>query len=180
MAAGELLGSGGKLQSFLAVEELKGMLALHEAIPLAQKHLDPLTFQRWKRSLAAEMARLSLMLHKQSVFHKDLYLCHFFIAESACKQPPASWPNQVYVIDLHRLAHHSVTWLWWLVKDLAQLLYSSEITGVTVQDRLTFWRHYRKGMGSRCGLLKRFIRMKWRMYRRHNEKRKSQLTNNKT
>ena len=174
MAAGELVGPGGRLQSFLAVEELTGMVALHEAIPLAQKHLDALTFQPGNE-LAAEMARLAQLLHQRSVFHKDLYLCHFFIAESDCKQLPDSWTNRVYVIDLHRLARHSVTWLWWQVKDLAQLLYSSEITGVTIQDRLAFWRFYRAGMARSCGLLKRFVRLKWRMYRRHNLKRKSQM-----
>ena len=175
LAAGELVGPGGRLQSFLAVEELSGMLALHEAVPLAQQHLDALTFQRWKRALAVEMARLTWLLHQRAVFHKDLYLCHFYIAEADCQHLPETWRDRVFVIDLHRLAHHSVTWLWWQVKDLAQLLYSSEVPGITIQDRLAFWRAYRAEAGGRCGWLKRVIRMKWRLYREHNKKRKSQL-----
>ena len=35
VAAGEFIGPWGRLQSFLAVEELHGMLPLHEAIPAA-------------------------------------------------------------------------------------------------------------------------------------------------
>ena len=57
-AAGEIVGPGRRLQSFLAVEELTDMLPLHEAIPLARERLDPAAFRRWKRGLGAEMARL--------------------------------------------------------------------------------------------------------------------------
>ncbi len=78
MAAGELVGPGGRLQSFLAVEELTGMVALHEAIPLAQKHLDALTFQRWKRALAAEMARLRAVIASAFGFPQGSLLVPFF------------------------------------------------------------------------------------------------------
>ena len=47
MAAGELVGPHGRLQSFLAVAELTGQLALHEAIPLAAGRLDAVTFRHW-------------------------------------------------------------------------------------------------------------------------------------
>jgi heptose I phosphotransferase len=170
VAAGEVLRSGGRLQSFLAVEELAGMLPLHEAISLAESSLDAPTFARWKHSLAAEMARLARLIHDRNVFHKDLYLCHFYIHSDDTRRPPDNWRNRIIVIDLHRLGRHRYTALWWKVKDLAQLLYSSEIAGVTLRDRLTFWRAYRGR--SRRGLLARLIRWKWRLYRRHNRKRK--------
>ena len=47
VAAGEYIGPWGRLQSFLAVEELIGMLPLHEAVPLAAERLDPASFRRW-------------------------------------------------------------------------------------------------------------------------------------
>jgi heptose I phosphotransferase len=169
VAAGELVGAGGKLQSFLAVEELTGMLPLHEAIPIAQSRLDAKTFVAWKRGLAREMARLARLLHDVNTYHKDLYLCHFYVHEDDLRRLPEDWRNRVIVIDLHRLARHLVTWLWWKVKDLAQLLYSSEIEGVTARDRLMFWQAYR-GERKR-GLLARMIRMKWKLYRRHNSRR---------
>jgi hypothetical protein len=170
VAAGEWIGPWGKLQSFLAVEELTGMLALHEAIPLAQTRLTSSDFQKWKRGLVKELARLTKELHSRKHYHKDLYLCHFYILESDIFAPPDNWHNRVTMIDFHRLSHHSITGLWYQIKDLAQLLYSSEIPGVNVRDQIAFWRTYRK----RDSRWKRFlgwcVRRKWRLYRRHNQK----------
>lgn len=168
VAAGEFVAPNGKLQGFLAVEELTGMLALHQAVPLAQTRMDARTFSKWKRSLARELARLARLIHDKKAFHKDLYLCHFYIHEDDTKRLPDNWANRVRVIDLHRLTRHRVTSYWWKIKDLAELAYSSEISGVTARDRLAFWRAYMGGRNNR--LLARLIRWKWRMYRRHNEK----------
>jgi heptose I phosphotransferase len=175
VAAAEYIGPWGRLQSMLAVEELTDMLPLHEAIPLAASQQAPEEFRRWKRSLVSEMARLSRMLHDRRVFHKDLYLCHFYIARGDTAAAPAEgWRGRVYLIDLHRLGHHPWTWFLWQLKDLAQLLYSSEITGVDARDRLWFWRAYR-GDGPRRGSgrwLRRCVWLKWQRYRRHNARRK--------
>lgn len=170
VAAGEFV-ERCRLQSFLAVEELTEMLPLHEAIPLAEKALEPAAFQRWKQSLVKELARLAHVLHDRSFYHKDLYLCHFYIHVDDTRSLPADWQTRVIVIDLHRLAHHRLTGLWWKVKDLAQLLYSSEIAGVNARDRIAFWRAY-AGNKKSGSLLARMIRKKWRLYRRHNLKKK--------
>jgi heptose I phosphotransferase len=169
VAAGELLRPGARLQSFLAVEELTGMLAAHEAIPLARRSLTSAQFRAWKAGLAVEMARLARLLHDRGYFHKDLYLCHFYLRESDCAAIPARWNGRVVVIDLHRLARHRVGGIWWKIKDIAQLLYSSEIPGVRDSDRMTFWRAYQGERRQR--LLGWLIRMKWRLYRRHNRKK---------
>jgi hypothetical protein len=105
VAAGEYLGPWGRLQSFLAVEELAGMLPLHEAIPAAARNLDAADFCRWKATLIAEMARLTRALHARWHFHKDLYLCHFYIPEADTRHLP-DWRGRVHLIDLHRLARH--------------------------------------------------------------------------
>src|SRR5207244_11657252 len=78
VAAGEYIGPWGRFQSFMAVEELTGMVPLHEAIPAAAEQLDPGAFRLWKRGLIAELARLVRGLHERRRFHKDLYLCHFY------------------------------------------------------------------------------------------------------
>jgi Lipopolysaccharide kinase (Kdo/WaaP) family len=173
VAAGEFIGPRGRLQSFLAVRELTGMLPLHEAIPLAAQRLDPVTFVRWKRGLVAEMARLARMLHDRRCFHKDLYLCHFYISSDDLDHVP-EWRERVFLIDLHRLAQHRWTGWLWQMKDLAQLLYSSEISGVDVRDRLSFWREYRERGSSAlyARWLRYWIVLKWRRYRRHNARRK--------
>jgi len=175
----EIQGPGNKLQSALAIRELEGMLALHEAIPLAEKRLDKITFRKWKKSLIAEMARMSRILHDRHWFHKDLYLCHFYIPEKYTFEIP-NWRNQVWMIDLHRLGHHPWTSKIWRIKDLAQLVYSSEISGVDNKDRLTFWRFYRElGPKSRLDTLMLWvIRFKWQRYRSHNLKKKGNQTSN--
>ena len=141
VAAGEFIGPWGRFRSFLAVEELTGMLPLHQAIPVAALRLDPWTFQRWKRGLIEEMAALTLYLHRRRWFHKDLYFCHFYIAQADTERVP-QWRGRVWLIDFHRLGHHPRTWFWWQAKDLAQLLYSSDVPGVTARDRVRFWRAY--------------------------------------
>jgi heptose I phosphotransferase len=175
VAAAEYIGPWGRLQSMLAVEELTDMLPLHEAVPLAADQQPPDAFRRWKRSLVSEMARLARMLHDRRVFHKDFYLCHFYIARGDTTAVPAEgWRGKVFLIDLHRLGHHPWTWPLWQLKDLAQLLYSSEITGVDARDQLWFWRAYR-GDGPRRGAgrwLRRCVWLKWQRYRRHNARRK--------
>lgn len=169
LAAGQMVGPWFRLQGFLAVEELTGMLPLHEAVPLAAQRLAPDAFARWKRGLTAELARLSRELHRRRVFHKDLYFCHFYIPEEFTRVPPDGWLNRVVLIDLHRLAHHPVTRAWWQAKDIAQLLYSSDVPGVTARDRVRFWKLYLgKSAGSRpWWWTVPLIRWKWRLYERH-------------
>jgi len=172
VAAGEYIGPWCRLQSFLAIQELADMLPLHEAIPAAAGHLDAANFQRWKRGLIAEVARLSRELHDRRYFHKDFYLCHFYIPRSFVYSMPA-WHGQVYLIDLHRLGYHPWTWRLRQTKDLAQLLFSSEVAGITPRDRLRFWRTY-LGPDVRnrwMGLLRYGILLKWGRYRRHDKKR---------
>jgi heptose I phosphotransferase len=144
-AAGELRGPGAKLQSFLVVEELVGMLPLHEAIPLAADQLEPRVFKTWKCGLFREMARLTRELHRRRRFHNDLYFCHFYIAESDTRTPPTEWPGRVVMIDFHRLARHRFGWPWYAVKDLAQWIYSSVVPGVNDDDRAEYWKEYRCG-----------------------------------
>ncbi len=174
VAAGEYIGPWGRLQSFLAVEELTGMLPLHEAIPAAAQGLGADQFRQWKRGLIAELARLTRELHGRRCFHKDLYLCHFYIPREDTERLP-ELHGRVHLIDLHRLGHHPWTWRIWQAKDLAQLLYSSEIPGVDARDRLRFWRAYlgeerRRRIGQ---WLFRFVLLKWRRYQRHNARRSS-------
>jgi heptose I phosphotransferase len=165
VAAGEFIGPWGRLQSFLAVEELADMLPLHEAIPAAAASLTSADFSRWKIGLIAEVARLTRELHRRHYFHKDLYLCHFYIPVDDTHRLP-SWLGRIHLIDLHRLGHHRWTALLWQIKDLAQLLYSSDVTGLTNRDRLRFWKHYRGRLDQPW--LRGCILWKWQRYRRHN------------
>jgi heptose I phosphotransferase len=167
VAAGESIGPWGKLQSFLAVEELTDMLPLHQAIPAAAQQMPAAAFAQWKRGLATEMARLTRELHLRRCFHKDLYLCHFYLPRADLVRQPSRWRGRLHLIDLHRLGHHPLTWRLWQIKDLAALAYSSEVGGVTARDRLRFWRAY----GLSTWWLRRLVLTKWHRYRRHNDKK---------
>jgi heptose I phosphotransferase len=172
LAAGERIGPGCRLQSFLAVQELVGMLPLHRAIPAAAARLDGITFRRWKRGLAEEMAVVARALHRRRRFHKDFYLCHFFIPEEDTFRLPA-WPGRVWLIDLHRLGHHPLTAPWWRAKDLGQLLFSSEIPEVDASDRLHFWRAYisTSRQSWLAQVLKWVVCLRAWTYRRHEPRR---------
>jgi hypothetical protein len=175
VAAGELIGPWGRLQSFLAVAELAGMLPLHELIPLAASALPVHELAAWKRGLTAELARLVRRLHAAGYFHRDLYLCHFYAAAADAADRPADWRGRVVVIDLHRLARRRLGAFWWRAKDLGQLLYSTTgVCGVTARDRLRFARLYfglRRSPAQR--LLTALVRLRWRNNLRHNRKRRA-------
>jgi heptose I phosphotransferase len=146
VAAGERIGPWGKLQGFLMVEELAGCLPLNEALPELAATLDPRRFAALKRELVAEMAEIAARLHGVRVFHKDLYLCHFFLPMDSI--PPRG--RRLTLIDLHRLREHRLTAGRWLRKDLGQLLFSTYgVVGIDDRDRLRFWARYRKRMGLR-------------------------------
>jgi heptose I phosphotransferase len=76
------------------------------------------------------------------------------------------------MIDFHRLAHHPLTRPLWATKDLAQLMYSSEIEGIDARDRIRFWAAYRGAdRHTRSEKLARAIVLaRARRYRRHNAK----------
>lgn len=174
VAAGEFRGPGAKLQSFLAVEELADMLPLHEAVPQASATLCEADFAAWKRGLFAELARLSRELHRRRMFHKDLYFCHFYIRATDTAGAPDSWAGRVVMIDFHRLARHRLGWQWYTIKDIAQLLYSSNVPGVTDTDREFIWETYRNGDWGNVSRppqwLKAPILAKARRYQRHHDK----------
>ncbi len=174
VAAGEFHGPGSKLQSFLAVEELADMLPLHEAVPQAFATLAETDFTAWKRGLFAELARLSRELHRRRMFHKDLYFCHFYIREADIASPPESWLDRVVMIDFHRLARHRLGWQWYVIKDIGQLFYSSNVPGVTDADREHLWAEYRSGdwggVARPPEWLKPYILAKARRYQRHHDK----------
>ena len=176
VAAAEYVGPWGRFQSMLAVEELADMLPLHEAIPLASRTMSDSEFARWKYGLTAEVAHLARELHNRRYFHKDLYLCHFYIPTELIR-PVSGWQGKVYIIDLHRLGHHPFTAVWWRVKDIAQLAFSSAIEGVDDRDRLRFWKLYLGDQQASLmeSLLRRFIVMRWNRYRRHNMRQTEKL-----
>ncbi len=127
--------------SVLVTEELCGMSALHTLLPRGAKTLSPAAFRKWKRELAHELARLTQLLHRSNRYHKDLYLCHFFLPDEALTDGQ-SIQGRLHLLDLLRLKHHRWNSRRWQVKDLAELLYSSDLAGIETRDRLRFMHTY--------------------------------------
>lgn len=146
VAAGERIVPGEPATSYLLIAELVGFEPLHEAIPKLRAELDAGTFERVKRALAAEVAAIAARLHRANFYHKDFYLCHFFLDMNTfdIKQP------KICLIDLHRLERTGRPSRRGVVKDLGQLLFSTRgVAGIGDRDRLRFWSRYRKDMGLR-------------------------------
>lgn len=164
VAAGEEVGPWGRLRGFLMVAELVGADEVNRVIPRLAETLGPAEFARVKRGVVAEMAEIAAKLHAARLFHKDLYLCHYFLDPTG---PPGA---RLTLIDLHRLGRHRLTPWRWRWKDLGQLLYSTEgVAGVDDRDRLRFWKHYRRRMRLTYPRLEaRAVRAKAARYLAHN------------
>ena len=168
VAVGERIGPWGHLQSYLMVAELIDQAPLHEAIPALAGSMDPAAFARLKRAIVIEMADMVARLHAAHAFHKDLYLCHFFLPADGGQ--PGDDGGRLCLIDLHRLAVHRWSSLRWRCKDLGQLLFSTEgVAGVDDRDRLRFWRHYQRRMRLRFPRVEiRLAQGKAALYGKHN------------
>ena len=168
VAAGEQIGPWAQLQSFVMIAELSGCEAVNELLPQLAAQLDSRAFEALKRHIIDAMARITATLHAARNFHKDLYLCHFFLDHEGLKVPAF----RLSLIDLHRLEEHKLWPDWWRWKDLGQLLFSTYgVDGITDRDRWRFWRIYRGRVGIRRPRWHaRMVRLRAARYLEHNRK----------
>ncbi|HQR05401.1 MAG TPA: lipopolysaccharide kinase InaA family protein [Gemmatales bacterium] len=168
LAVGQRIGPGLQLQSFLVIRELTGMLPLHQAIPLACSIMSSVAFSSWKRQLLSEVTAIARRLHSMNYFHKDLYLCHYYV-EKPMKTDRS--PGPLKLIDLHRFAQHRLFGWRWQIKDVAQLVFSTYgVSGLDDRDREFILQAYR-GTETRTARDRWFessVRFKAHRYARHN------------
>lgn len=123
-------------KSLLVLKSLEGYVALHQYLPARWKQTlarqDKPDWLGFKRSLIRRMATMVRNLHAMDLYHRDLYLCHFFLRETP--EDPDGF--DLVLIDWGRLKRS--TRLRWKVKDLAQLLFSARLPGITQTDALRF------------------------------------------
>lgn len=151
-------------RSLLAVRELTGFEPLHEYFP--RRFSKPLSRDdvAHKRALSRRIADIARRLHRAHWYHRDFYLCHLFIR---CDSPqPEAF--QLAMIDFGRLM---ASWRRrWRIKDLAELLFSADVPGITRSDRLRFLKDYlgQRRLDATARRLARRIERKAQGYRRHN------------
>ncbi len=123
-------------RSFVVTRELANAISLEDYCAHAATHsLDP----RRKRLLIRRVAEMTRKLHRHGVNHRDLYICHFLLA-----QP---WSGleadlHLHLIDLHRVQLRRHTPQRWKIKDVAALYFSVMEIGLTQRDLWRFLKHY--------------------------------------
>ncbi len=86
-----------------------------------------------KRNLIARIARVAAIMHGAGMAHQDFYLVHIFVRPDE--------HDKIFIIDLQRVIMQKLLSRRWVVKDIAQLLYSAwDLTSRT--DKMYFWRNY--------------------------------------
>ncbi|MGE3314637.1 MAG: lipopolysaccharide kinase InaA family protein [Planctomycetaceae bacterium] len=86
-----------------------------------------------KRGIIRKLGQIARTMHSSGMHHQDFYLTHFL-------RPNDVDDDRLYVIDLGRVRRRKLLAKRWIVKDLAQLNYSSP--QVTKADRLRFLETY--------------------------------------
>jgi heptose I phosphotransferase len=157
---GELRRWGWETESFLITQELKEASRLTEFIP---RYFPPplsSSLLARKRHLLRCLALLVRRMHEGGLFHRDLYLGHFFV------KPRGEKDLEIYLMDLQRVIRPRWRAERWQIKDLASLNFSAPSGWFTASDRLRFYKEYRQiarlGDGDKS-LLRRVLRKSGRI-----------------
>ncbi|MBN1436920.1 MAG: lipopolysaccharide heptosyltransferase II [Sedimentisphaerales bacterium] len=106
-------------RSFVMLEELPNAEALERLLPDQKQKQNQYTLLADRRKLITTLAQLVKRLHDQGFFHRDLYLCHVFLAKDRAGK------ERLCLIDLQRVFQPRYRCRRWQIKDLAQLYYSA-------------------------------------------------------
>ena len=136
VAYGERGANPADQHSFIVTEELAPTVSLEDfSIDWVKQPPAPAL----KRALIAEVARMTGMMHRAGVNHRDCYICHFLLHTD---RPISADDLRLSVIDLHRAQTRTATPRRWRDKDLAALYFSALDIGLTRRDKLRFLRGY--------------------------------------
>ncbi|MBN1521013.1 MAG: hypothetical protein JW928_00655 [Candidatus Aureabacteria bacterium] len=134
---GEKTIFGIPVQSFLLTESLEKVPRLEDIIA---KSWNKFPFAK-KKFIISSVAEIVAKLHRNRLFHKDLYLGHILFDDAG-----SSDECVFYLIDLQRINQHNKRLRRWRVKDLSSLNYSADLCGVGIKDRLRFLKEYCRHM----------------------------------
>lgn len=113
-------------------------------------------------ALANRVAEIARTLHQSGMHHQDFYLTHLLV-------PRADIQGPMYLIDLGRVRQHRRLRSHWIIKDLAQLHYSSRrLPGDTWQRFLHCY--FQRSLNASDDALIRRITKKSEAIARHSSK----------
>jgi heptose I phosphotransferase len=136
VAYGERGSNPADQHSFIVTEELAPTISLEDfSMDWPKQPPEP----RLKRALIAEVARMTGMMHRAGVNHRDCYICHFLLHTD---KPVTADDLKLSVIDLHRAQTRSAIPARWRNKDLAALYFSVLDIGLSRRDLLRFLKGY--------------------------------------
>jgi len=136
VAYGEKGSNPAAQHSVIITEELAPTVSLEDfSLNWVKQPPQP----RLKHALIAEVARMTGMMHRAGVNHRDCYICHFLLHTD---KPVTADNFRLSVIDLHRAQTRAVISKRWRNKDLAALYFSALDIGLTQRDKLRFLRGY--------------------------------------
>ena len=121
------LGESG-VNSFLITEALENCVKLSE---INANYVDGASIDDLRIRLIRDVARIARKMHGAGMHHQDFYLGHLMQSQSNA--------GIIYVIDLGRVQKQAQLSRRWIVKDLAQLDFSAQ---VSPRERLRFLREY--------------------------------------
>ena len=136
VAYGERGANPASQHSFIITEELAPTISL-EDFSLDWRNQPPAP--ALKRALIAEVARMTGMMPRAGVNHRDCYICQFLLHTD---KPVTADDFKLSVIDLHRAQVRRQLPMRWRNKDLAALYFSVLDIGLTRRDKLRFLRGY--------------------------------------
>ncbi len=141
VAYGERGSNPAEQHSFIVTEELAPTVSLEDySVNWLAQPPEP----RLKWALIAEVARMTGMMHRAGVNHRDCYICHFLLHTD---KPVTADDFKLSVIDLHRAQSRATITQRWRNKDLAGLYFSALGIGLTRRDKLRFLRAYFQAAG---------------------------------
>ncbi len=128
-------GNPARRRSFVITEELVAQVSLED---LCASWPDSPPMPGFKHRLLTAVATLVRGMHGAGVNHRDLYICHLLLSQTALAQGRIA----LSVIDLHRAQVRGQIPLRWRQRDLAAMLFSALEIGLTRNDLLRFIRIY--------------------------------------
>ncbi len=160
----------GEKRSFVMIEQLPEAQSLERLLPEWEKNKQHYDLLQDKKVLIEKVADLVRRFHSHGFYHRDLYLAHIFV----CKL--SSGDNQLSLIDLQRVFQPIYFKRRWLVKDLAQLYYSSK-AHFSNADMMRFLHHYygQRKLTSDHKSIVRSIWAKAQRIQRHDRKRQKRF-----